>query len=628
MTRWGAIPQYKIVVDGETLENALGMSIAVTRPENNISSTILAVNDWQSRSYVDLFDCFNALDIYFKYARDSSWTQVFGGMVSTVAPRIGKTGEILEVSGWGAGWGLSRTHCNQSYGTESNNSGFDTPKELLLDIIGNYVNEDFNSGNTTHWSLGTARIDDAHSAFSVIHLDGRYGDNFNLVNFVSDLTTAYAQTLGAPEAGVHWYVSPWTQGSTSYFYFKKIDADHTSGFWDKYYGGSATAATIEVGRDMILYDFRKNIEEYSNDVLLATDFRKPASDYWTEYNATTTDGGSTLWDKEAEGIGVNVTLTDDNGAGNFVVGDYSLLIEGQNGGTTHAFYPASEDASWEFENVEAADSPPRLNFYFMKDTLITEGDTYVRLFTTDHKTDFFEANFCNWHSDPDDEWVHVSIPIGNYWNTVDENRRFRWASNGAPDWNDINGISFKYFNDAGAAWTSLWIDDLHFSGKLIREAKDSTYITATNKNHQRFIRNDVAVDDSLISDDDTGTAGRLAFAELNRRMRTPIVGMIATPGYIDVLPGQWFVIHAGRRPDGTFRINKDFRIKELTHILGGNGFTTQFNLTDDTSNTHAFGVPSRYSLLMDYAGALRHGEARNLKSSGINPLAPRLTKDY
>jgi len=55
---------------------------------------------------------------------------------------------------------------------------------------------------------------------------------------------------------------------------------------------------------------------------------------------------------------------------------------------------------------------------------------------------------------------------------------------------------------------------------------------------------------------------------------------------------------------------------------------TIWNVTDDITNSHAFAAPTAYSLLMEYAGALGHAEARDLKGSGIDTLIPRLTKSY
>jgi len=183
----------------------------------------------------------------------------------------------------------------------------------------------------------------------------------------------------------------------------------------------------------------------------------------------------------------------------------------------------------------------------------------------------------------------------------------------------------------GADTRDLWIDDLHISGKIIREARDTSEVTDHNE-WQRFIRNDTAVDDTLKASDDSGTAARLCYAEMLRRSQTPIVGMIQIPLAPTLLPGQTVYPNACQKSDGTYRIQKDMRVKELRHVIGKTapygGFATILNLTDDVTNTHAFGAPDAYSLLMEYAGALGHAEAMNLKSSGIDTQITRLGKAY
>jgi len=69
-------------------------------------------------------------------------------------------------------------------------------------------------------------------------------------------------------------------------------------------------------------------------------------------------------------------------------------------------------------------------------------------------------------------------------------------------------------------------------------------------------------------------------------------------------------------------------VKEVRHQFTARGASTVLNLTDDTTNSHAFAAPDQMSLLLEYAGALGHAEAKNLKVSGIDFEIPRLTKSY
>lgn len=61
------------------------------------------------------------------------------------------------------------------------------------------------------------------------------------------------------------------------------------------------------------------------------------------------------------------------------------------------------------------------------------------------------------------------------------------------------------------------------------------------------------------------------------------------------------------------KLEKESNACMRRHVINTEkGFTTIVNLTNDVTNTHAFGVPNRYNLLKQYAGALDHSEARNL----------------
>jgi len=232
------------------------------------------------------------------------------------------------------------------------------------------------------------------------------------------------------------------------------------------------------------------------------------------------------------------------------------------------------------------------------------------------------------------KWVHLSLPIGPYYaldpslQKVSGPSNFEWASVGG-DWTEVNFICIAMANDATY---DIYLDDLHFSGKLLRYAYDTSEITVAKKEHQKVIYSPNALDDSLKASDDTGTAGRLAQAELYRRARVNRAGVIQIPGAPTILPGQTVHIHAAQTSAAapTYQINDDFRIKECRHIYDINGFRTQLNLTDDVTNSNAFGVPSLYGLLLEQAYGLTHGEARDLKSGNIVllPLSSVLSKAY
>ena len=605
-------PQFKLECSGETYTNDASVTLELVRPENNISFLTLTVDDYKSSKYVDVFDTLDTVELSLRYSPDA-WTKVFSGLIARAMPHASREqGEILQVGAWGQGYALYDTHCDTSYGVESLNSGIDTPKEILDDIADNYVNKSF-GGAATGYAIAKAKIENVHAGLSVTHLNSPYDNNFTIANRVCDITNAYAQGLGAPEVSIHWFVDP-----SANWYVKKIDADHSDGNWDRYYGGSQAAATLEVKEDLILYDFRKKIQEYANKVVLSSAFRKPAYDYWTEDS-----GGAALW-----GTDGNANVSDVNGAGppqEYIVGSHSLKIDMVGAGALgEAWYPAGQNAGWDLTTIGSVNTIPTINLWAMRNdanantlSLYTDATHYSTLYTD-------MSNYIPIV----DEWAFLSFPIGDYHQVNDEASKKRWYPPiaGQPvDWTDVNWIQFSMVLDVA---TELYVDDLHFSGKIIREAYSSADIAAKGVEKQKVIRNDAALDDTMVAADDSGTAAQLAYAELLRRMQTPIVGVLPIPLLPDLLPGQTVHIHACEKADGSFRTDQDFRVKELRHVIKGRDGWTTLNLTSDVTNSHAFAAPTRYSLLKEYAGALGHAEARNLKGSGIDNQIPRLIVDY
>jgi hypothetical protein len=559
-----------------------------------------------------VFDAFDTLDLRLRYGSDS-WTKVFTGRVTTVMPQlIPGVGEVLEALAWGEGNALVKTHCDEAYGVESlNNPTLDTPTEIIEDLITNHINKEF-GGAASGYSIGdkveTINYPDGGNTFSITHLNSQYLNNFVNINNVCSLANAYAQGLGTPEVSIHWFVDP-----SGNLYVKKIDDDHSDGNWDRYWGGTAgtdpgtqASSTIVVKEDMLLYDFRKNVEEYANAIVLSSLLRKPSEDKVCE-------GGASLWGQAGGGTGIS----DD--ATNYVVGANSVK-QTTNGAVTNLYYPSAKNAGWNLNNFGSQNTIPTLNFYIRMNTELADLD--VHLYTS--------AGNC-YYSDLDGKmasagkFYYFSLPIGKYHNFKTD---FEWVASGAPDWANINWIEFEW---DGVDDDYIHIDDIHFSGVVVREARDTSEISAHDL-WQKVIRNDTATNDTLIASDDSGTAAQLCYAELLRRSQTPIVSMIQIPMAVDLLPGQTVHPKACQKSNGDYRVDADYRVKEHTILIGQaarfGGFESRLNLTSDVTNSHAFGVPSQYSLLMEYAGALGHSEARNLKGGGMDNLIPRLSKNY
>ena len=606
---WRSTPSFKIEISGQTFINEEAMTVMVKRIENNLSYLVLQVDDYQSKNYVDVFDTFDAITLSLRYGSDS-WSKVFTGKISTAKPHLSsERGEILEAGGWGEGKALVNTLCDESYGVESiDNSAVDTPKEILDDLITNHINKEL-GGAASGYAI-VSEVDNVHAGLSVTHLNSQYLNNFVNVNNVCSLATAFA--AGTP--GVHWFVDP-----DKNLMVKEIDQDHSSGDWDRYYGGTQATATIEVTKDMILYDFDKNVEEYANAVILSSKFRKPSEDYWTEDN-----GGAALWDVSDAGGGDDITLTDD--AAQKIVGSHSLkMVPTAVGPAGTAWYPAAKNASWDLTKAGSPNTIPKICFYGMRNQAMGAAVTFRLCSGVGNYVE-------SWYGldsllPTNDKWFYLEFPVGPYFQLVSnpETQVATMVETGNMDWTDVDWIEFGMRADAT---DELWIDDLHFSGVIVREARDAAEIAAHDLVHH-FVRNDTAVNDTLVEADDTGTAAQLCYAELLRRSQVPTVGMIKIPMLPDLLSGQTLHIHACKQTDSTFRIDSDMRVKDLRHVVNTErGFTTIVNLTSDVANTHAFGVSNQYALLKRHAGALRDSEARNLKGGAVDNLIPRLSVNY
>lgn len=607
MVTWESDPEFKVEA-GATDFSTDGLTIEVHRPENAISYVNIIANDYDGKNYIANIDAFTVIKVSLRYAGDA-WTQVFEGVTERVGPRLNTKEQTVVLRAYGYGRALRNTHCNSNYGIESKNDALDTPHEIWDDLIANQINKTF-GGAVTGYAILDTKV--APAANPVINfLEGGYRNNFTLMN---DVLTSY-QGFRNGLAGMHWFVD-----ENGALFINTIAAhENNATGWPTWWRTDLAGSTLVEGVDFLGTGFHKKTNDYANRVILYCNLRKPGSDYWTEDS-----GGQALWGSVA------CTLTDANGVGppiEYVVGSHSVKIDKDNVGAPigSAWYPAAANAAWDLTKVGSEHAVPTLNFYFMKNNTLAEVTSSVRLFSTDNSNDVDYILFSTW-TDPDDEWIHRSLPVGPYWATTEASRRYRWTPfAGGVDWTDVNGVGFIVDGDEDAL---LYIDDLHFSGKIIREAYNQTEVTA-NGDVQKIIRYDVAVDDTLKETDDTGTAGQLAYGELLRRQYIPTVGVFTTGLAEDALPGQLIHIHSdAHTPFGAedYRVMATFRIKELIHIFSAEGATTTWDVTSDIINT--FGAGFNDALSTYYKLIHTDPDMKNMKTAGLDPYVPRLTINY
>ena len=613
---------FKLTVGSTEIENDQALSIVNSRPENNISSCNVVVGDWKSKNYSDLFDAHTTLKLELKSAYKSAYTTVFDGIIQNLKPNLTTEGEDLIVTAWGLGMSLSKTFNDATYGSEVSAS-LDQPQEIAQDIVTNYVNKRFGAGGAnTEWGLDNSDVEAVHAGFTITNLNSQYLDNFTLLNQLCDLTNAYANINA--DVSVHWYVD--TDG---HLRIKEIDADSTDSSWTHYYGGTATTAIIKEGvNDVVARGFHKHIDDYANHIIVAAGFRKPSFDYWCALNGPT-------WGLYQAAYSYSATKK--------LVGDHSLRIAPTvNLAACLAFYPDSHDAGWDLTLIGSEDSIPTFNVYVNTDVAaaisggngaIVIGKDWNGVVDASGNTDYFYIFTSTLIGTPlVDKWYHLSVPIGPY---AYKSAQFaaansEWLEVGSPVWTDIDFVALSASNLPFPVTDYIYWDDAHFSGKIVRSCYDTTEITATNKERQVFLRLDNAVDDTLIADDDdAGMAALIALSELYKRKTTPVIGELILPLTEDMLPGHTLQVYAGLKPDkSTYRwSNIPMRAKEVTHTINMGEATTTVQVTSDVTNTFAAGLNTQMGLLLDKAGAMNQGQAKNLKHSGVDNKITRLAWD-
>jgi len=610
-----SIPDVEIIVTHATVDMTWKGQIQVRLKENGFDTATVTLDDPKAVRY-SAISSGDAIVIK-QGQKGGTLTTIFSGKISHIDPITSIKGNIIKLECDGSAYGIAVMLCGQEYGTQSKNPTLDTIKEIIEDntngIIDLWVNKLLGTAVNSGYSY-TTQVETI--AGTIPYIYAPYKPCKAIINDLCDIV----QAIKGTNAGVHWICD------TSNRFILGTVGSHgapASTYWTTYWNSTQDESTITEGHYCKVS--LTQLPKEANYVLYYGRLIKPANgDLWTE-------NSSGDWDSEAVGVGVNVNIADDNTASYFVINDYSLRLEGQNGGTSHFWYPAAEDAGWQFENIESPSNPPVINFYFRKNDLLTEGDTYIRLCTTDHDNDYFEANFCNWSNDPDFKWIHATLPIGNYWKTSDEANRYsietKWTETGSPDWNDINCVSFKYFNDAGAAWTKLWIDGLNFQGAVLRGARQSDAYSSADPCIMKCIRDDQAKDDSLVASDDSGTLARLAYAEYLRCLTTPLVGTVDIPIEPKIKAGQLIHLHAKKTYTG-YAINQDFRIQRVIHTVADKAITT-LEVTSDIINSVSRPVPNRVNKLFDAVKPeSQDRQSTAIKFGDIDITQPILEKSY
>jgi hypothetical protein len=612
-------PNFKVTIThcGESTDyiDRVFSKINVKRRENNYDTATLTCEDKNQYYHTFKIGKFDDIKIYFKNSNQTTYTQVFGGLIRQVNPTMSDGYHlILNCKGYGAA--LEETHCNRDYGIESSNPAYPQTWNILTNIIWDFTNKSF-AGATTNHNIDNNNITDIFGT-DIKYINNPYKTNLEVADTVCHLTSAIG--VGTTSGG-HYIIDP-----SKRFLFAQI-GDHSAGtsspelYWPDWWNILSTESILTEGVDFTEYSVLDKAEEYANHIILVTDFRRPSYDYWSE-------SGSALWGNEAF-----TSITDANGAGLFVVGANSLLFTPNGANFGYGYYPSTADAAWNVSAWGSTRTIPQLTFYFRKHAL-TSATTYVYMSTntTARKTDYFYATFTNWQTEADDTWFSKSIPIGPYWASTEESKQFRWNKIGNPSWSKIDSIEFA-FGGAGAGG-ALYIDDLHFNGKIIRSAKNPTEITRVNGEYQKVLIARNSMDDSCVAGvgagKDDGYAASIAHAELLRRTKLPLtVSFTLKDGKPQMMAGQKSTVQLGKRRDLTYAVNTTMRLLTVEHTLtAGVGMQTSVTATTDLTNSFPISVPDAYAMWQENM-FVNSNEAKNIRAGAeVDLLIPMLESNY
>ena len=676
--------EWKVTIDSVDYENDRFNDVLVIGRENDVSSIVFSCSNTDSDFYPARGDKFSTCQVSMKKLSGGSYIEVFDGVLKEPNAVVSSVGKLVLYKGKGLGEALENTHCNTNFGYTSQNDGLNTVGEIIEDVIDNYINKSFGSANTTGYTIqsndaGKVYIPVIDAGFSIPFINAPYQTNKQVIDLICQLDTAYRN--GAT-AGPHWFVDVNGDIRVKTIGTQQVDGGVGGGDWGIYCGGSNVAVSLYEGVDFLEYSLSCPTGEYANNVCLVSDLRKPSYDYWTEDS-----GGASLWTNDALTsitdsaaqyvVGSHSVLFLPNGnvygkgyysemslltgdanngqadvaitdATNFYVGDTVYLwdstpdseqavIESIAGNTltmtgnlTNTYTVALSakcclNKKWDMTTWGSKNNVPTLNFYYWHETGVNGAATTVRLWTTDHDTDYFQTTYSEWSWPVPsglDQWIHASIPVGPDWASTDTVNH--WVAAGNADWSEINGIAFT---TAGSTGSDIFIDDLHFKGKIIREAVDTSEVTSYNE-YQKVLISNTPFDDTAVASLDTGMAASIAYAELLRRVSPPRTLICKIALRPEVKPGEYFKVYCETKRDGTYNVNGvDFRVLRYEHSIDMSGAVTTLYLTDDVMNSYPMTHVKVQEVLNEYM-LENNAKATDIKGGGVDLLISHLRKTY
>jgi hypothetical protein len=606
-------PTTQITVTHAAIDHTFEGTLEIRMKENGFDTATFLVSD-KDATKIDIVSAGKSVSLGFANKNETMPT-VFTGKIYRVDPTQTLSGYVLKAECDAYGCGLDYMLCGEEYGTQSRNPTLDTILEIIDDatngIIPNWA-EKILGGNASGYTYTTeietivGTIPYYYSAFKPCS---------KTINDLCDIV----QAIKGTSAGCHWRVD-----SANRFLLATVGnhAYDVAKYWPTWWRKTQTESTLIEGENISVQ--LQQLDQEANYILYHSRLRKPANEIWTENN-------SASWGKvETLGTG-DSAITDDSDATDVVAGNYSLnvLCESGGGGGLYFYYPSTQDMGVDITKIGGQFSIPTLSFYIRPDSDVglSAGSTpFVEL----HNGAYNSANYFLYTIGgylQANKWTQVVLPLGSYAKDYPYTGTDYIASEGGtPDWTDIDTIVFGFANSAAAAGT-IHLDGLTINGYILRVASQTAGYSATDPCKIKLITDTQGKDDSLVASDDTGTIGRLAYAEYLKCKTTPYVGTIKIQAVNDIYPGQLIQLKAKKCSD-TYQIDSTFRVTKVTHTISDSAVTT-LEVTSDIINSVPQSVPNRVNKLYDaIRPEFQDRQATSLKTRDIDITLPILEKSY
>lgn len=598
-------PQNRITLGSTEFTNDI-LSATITRIENGFDTATFELLDTLGELYPTTVTTGTAVQFDVKDQSEALYTTNFKGINRFPILPYGAN-ELVQLKCDGSGYGLVDTVCAEQYGTQSNNPTVDTMTEILTDasigIIPKYVNKILKSATDSGFSYTTS----GSIATSVPYLYSPYKPNNKLIDDLCDLVSAIQAESSA--AGPHFIVT-----TDDVFHYKLISATQVG--WTQYYGDSQTNSTLAQGVDFDDFKFEP-IGSEANFIIYNGVWCRPSNRDWTESNYAD-------WDDGSGGTFSNETSIKTTGADS--IKSYNAAATGCGFKFT---FPVAINLS-----IFSATNKASLEFDLATDRVMTAmsgagiyNNFFIRIYSNIVGSYYAYINPGNGSISKgstagDQNFQHFSIEVGKY-------SKDQWQqSANSLDWSNMVQIEIWCPNVQSA-----YLDGFCFGGaQITRIAKNSTNITAS-KVKTKVITDLTPKDDTLTSGTpgttDTGLMARLAYCELLRLQKTSIVGTVTVSMIKDALPGQYFHIHAKKKADGSFAIDKDMRATKIIHTINNTGYFSSIELTDDLTNTHPRpAYEDRNKIMEAQRSGFQDRQSSSIKAGQVDIRVTPLEEDY